>query len=181
MTLQTFSYLLIIVIAVWIILIYLEIGSTHDIVEKYINHHDKKKLEEYKDIWIFVKKHDEMYNFNLESYEEFISKLKRFVELYERSSNPNENFSELFEISEQLKNNILNTYHSFIYQIPNSEPLSTSVPELNDILVKYLDKIYYECQNNNFVNGFDVTYKMPMLQPKPSNYYNKLNYTFDIY
>ena len=143
-----------------------------------------EKFVKYKDITDFLYSVQEYYYYNPEAYEELLDNIDHFLTVYENSLKSTNASHKLFEIADSKKHAALNALHSIIYTLPADSGLNfkheTALDVLEYLLIQYQEKIYYMTQKYIHENGYDVTYKIPQLGPKPRNFYSEEKYTYDV-
>ncbi len=149
------------------------------------NREDIGKIKEYNEIVDFLFSINEFYKINQETFEDLIDNLNNFLLIYEDIKIDNKNYTEKYIISENIKNNIMNILHSFIYSIGNHyelvNKLNHSCNILNKILNKYLEELYDICQKKLIIYGYNINTKPLYNGPKEYDIEENNKFTYKIY
>lgn len=149
------------------------------------NRKDIGKIKDYQEIVDFLFSINEFYKLNQETFEDLIDNLNNFLLIYEDIKIDNINYTEKYIISENIKNNIMNILHSFIYSIGNHyelvNKLNYSCNVLNKILNKYLEELYDICQKKLIIYGYNINTKQLYNGPKEYNIEENNKFTYKLY
>jgi hypothetical protein len=149
------------------------------------NRKDIGKIKDYQEIVDFLFSINEFYKLNQETFEDLIDNLNNFLLIYENIKIDNINYTEKYIISENIKNNIMNILHSFIYSIGNHyelvNKLNYSCNVLNKILNKYLEELYDICQKKLIIYGYNINTKQLYNGPKKYNIEENNKFTYKLY
>lgn len=145
----------------------------------------KEEFTNYIDVTDFIYSINEFYYYNPEAFEEFVNNFTDFLTVYENCKRaPNESH-QLIDLADAKKHNILNSLHSIIYNLPSVDVMNFKLEDslliAEQIINKYLEEIYQITQEDLHNRGYNNNYKVYNLGPKPGNFYNKEQFTYDIF
>lgn len=144
-------------------------------------------IKENNDLIEFAFSVQDFYVFNPEAYDEFIESLNSFIYLYDLIKIRSELANYNYQLAETERKNVLNSFHSLIYNLPPSAPhnnkFNLSLDVLESILNKYMIELKEICINHTLCNGLDVSIR-PIKDPKLPQEYNTFdydNFTYEIF
>jgi hypothetical protein len=140
-------------------------------------------IKRYSDIIDFIFSIQEMYIYNPPAFEEVVDNIEEFLKYLEDSRRFPENAGSNYPIMESKKKYAVNSLHSLIYNLPANKyfinKMERGMEKLNDILDEYLDEVYKLNNDNIKDNGYNARSTVIYKGPKPTNFYEKENYTFE--
>jgi hypothetical protein len=149
------------------------------------NNKDIGKIREYNEFVDFLFSINEFYKLNQQVFEDLIINLNRFLSIYEDIKIDNKNYTQKYITAENIKNNIMNILHSFIYALGNNyelvDKLNNACKILDNILNKYLEELYDNCQKKLIVYGYYNNTKQLYNGPKEYNIEQDTKYTYDLF
>lgn len=115
----------------------LEKQNNTETLESKFNSLKIKPKKMYPEIIEFLFNNQDLGNYNMQEYKNLIDNLDDFFELYEQTQ---EDKKQQEQQLQDKKKEIINIFHSLIYQIDDTNKLDTNINILNSILNKYTDK-----------------------------------------
>ena len=144
-----------------------------------------ERFDNYPDIIKFAFSIQDFYIYNPQAFENIIYDIDAFLLMYTNIKKDNSLTNELYDLMENKKNSSLNNLHSIIYNMPNYknliEKLNNALQYLESLLNNYLEEIYKIHQNNVYMNGYNIKYKIVNTFPKSYNYYPNNKYMFEFF
>jgi hypothetical protein len=132
--------------------------------EKAILPSPSNNIEKRDDVVKFLFSIQDFYVYNPLAYIEMMNSLENFFRIYDETEDHKENSGLNHTILLNHKKDAINSLHSIIYNFPtNAEytnKLNKSITILNDLLTKYLDKIYEFHKINLYENGYNINTKI---------------------
>lgn len=172
----------------------------------YYNYHNQKDITDQQELYDIkhnairpkseiIKKYDILVDFlfyiqdfyasNPPAYEEMITNIEIFIQLYEEAKELPELSGNYYKLAMDRKKLAVNNLHSIIYLLPTNKiltkKLNESVENLNNILSLMLEELYV--QNLEFVakHGYNNRTVIINKGPKESNHFDKELKEFDLY
>jgi hypothetical protein len=132
---------------------------------------------------IFLDTHREYFQYNPSLYKSLLKNIDNFLKLGSDIENNTRHHNLDYSVMRELKNKILNNYHSIIHKLPHSEnslnKFHQGMDNLKDLLNDYLDNIHFIVNNKNRNKGVDVnTQFVYRNHPKPQNPFNDARWHF---
>lgn len=156
-----------------------------------------KTVEKYRDIVDFLYSIQDFHAYNPQAYEEMVDNLTIFFEMYESIQKGAIRCDDYYEIALSKKQNSINSLHSLIYNLPTAGVLHKKLIKaqevLDELLGKYLNDIYTECNHVILRDGLNKESQVIYKGPSPYNeflrtadkdqyepLYNDAIFTYDI-
>lgn len=140
-----------------------------------------KVFQKYTDITDFIFAIQDMYPYNVQSYEDLIDSLDAFFTLYEETVLFPEEAGRNHQMAHTMQEQALFNLHGLIFELPDKkeyvEKLNNSIVELERILEKYLEEIRIMNKKHIIENGYNNRTKLILTGPDASNFHNK-NYIY---
>lgn len=116
--------------------------------------------DKYNDITNFLFKIQMYYYYNPEAYIEMTKHMDEFVILYKSVEIENNLSGKFYDLMSDKKNLILNNLRSIQIKLPVEYNIKDALEDLDEILNKYLDRIYYYNQKDIYENGLNFNKKI---------------------
>jgi hypothetical protein len=159
--------------------------SYKDVLKPKINNTDNDfrelNKEEHNELTKFLLKIQLYYYYNEEAYEEMVEELENFVILYRSVCIDNSYGGRFYDIMNDKKSLILNNLRSINIKISKEYNLQDALNDLEILLDKYLDKVYYLYQNYIQKNGYAYDTKLINRKEMAYNRYSENIGSFSLY
>lgn len=142
--------------------------------------------ERFRDIIDFIFSFNDFYDYNPQAFEEVMDNIEAFIKIYDIMHKDDIFCEYRYQIAETKKENILNAFHSLLFNLPSNinvtEKFDRAHKKLNTIMTNYLNELYDKCDYRLMVTGRNI-YSTPIdvSNVKPSNNYIDKNFTYQIY
>jgi len=129
----------------------------------------------------------DLYVYNPQAYEEMIDNLNAFLYLKKRIFSDPVMCNQYYQIADSKKNNMLNSLHSIIFNLPNNKiftiKLNGAQKRLETLLNIEINKMYYRCAFYIQLYGNDVLKRQLETDkaPKAFNNYSGQPFTYQFY
>ncbi len=144
-----------------------------------------QEFSEYKDIIDLLFSIQDLHHYNPEAFEEMVDDLDSFFKIYKIVNIGNPYCEYHYQIADSKKNNALNSLHSLVYNMPDSDimidKLNRAHKRMETLLNRYLNEIYDECYSDLIKKGYFVNRKQITLGPKEYNHYYDKDYMYQLY
>lgn len=186
-------YFVIIILIIFIMYIYwrnsIEINLLTNTNNNIINDSIKttvKNINNEPELLNFIFSIQDFYIFNPQAFEEFTTNINDFLELHDMIYSDSQYCHYYYDIVINKKQDILNSFHSLIYKLPNNklftQKLNKSMIYLQLLLTKIINKIHDYCTSNIIKYGYNVTTKMTSNNaPYEYNKYLDQDFTYQFY
>ncbi len=132
----------------------------------------------------FVFSVQDFYVFNPAAYDEFVESINSFKNIYDTIFSGKGLANYNYQLAENERKNILNSFHSLIYNLPPSKPhnskFNESLERLEGILNVYMNNLYDRCVDYAYCNA-NVTTRPINRGPAEYNTFDYDNFTYEIF
>lgn len=127
----------------------------------------------------------DFYFYNPEAYQDFISKMNKMFELKNNLEKNVIRKDKYFSIIKNLKKDIVNTFHSLIYEIPlddnYTDKFNRAHKRLETLLTELINKVYYDIESYRYKKGYDIHSEYIYIGPDSYKDYENEIFNFKIY